>query len=134
VPSPSGPVLVRGMIVWAWTVDSAGCNPKSRPAVLLFSEDEVPPGEPLPAIAITGTLPKPLPSDYVELPWHRSRHPRTGLNKRCAAVCGWKMLVTPGDEVRILGRVPDSLFQEICSKVQAMHPLPPSPPAPPQAP
>src|SRR2546423_267685 len=52
--------LVRGLIVWAETPDPAGRNPKERPVVLLTSEDEVPAGNPLIAVGITGTLATPL--------------------------------------------------------------------------
>ncbi len=57
-------------------------------------------------VAITTVLPDPLPSDYVPLPWHAQRHPRTGLNKRNAAVCSWLVAVDAGRVARNIGHVP----------------------------
>lgn len=113
--------LVRGLIVWALTPDPAGRNPKERPVVLLTSEDEVPTGNPLIAVGITGTLPTPLPPDYVLLPWHRSGHPYTGLNKKCAAWCAWRVTVPLTGDIEVMGRVPDKEFAEICAKVNAIQ-------------
>jgi hypothetical protein len=111
--------LVRGLIVWATTPDPAGRNPKKRPVVLLTSQDEVPPGDPLIGVGVTGTLPAPLPADFVLLPWHRSHHPYTGLNKKCAAWCSWRVTIPLDDELEVMGRVPDGVFAEICEKVKA---------------
>jgi len=123
--------LVRGLIVWATTPDPAGRNPKKRPVVLLTSQDEVPPGNPLIGVGVTGTLPAPLPPDYVLIPWHRSRHPYTGLNKKCAAWCSWRVTIPLTDDVQVMGRVPDNAFVEICEKVKAgiiaQPPVPSSP-------
>src|SRR5260370_8727024 len=55
-------------------------NFKERPAVILTSEEDVPPGEPLIAVAATSRLSKPFPPDYVSLPWHRKKHAGTQLN------------------------------------------------------
>jgi hypothetical protein len=68
------------------------------------------------AVAITGTLSLPLPNDHVELPWHAQKHPRTGLTKRCAAVCSWLLEVMEEDVVSIGGRVPDNKLLEILEK------------------
>jgi mRNA-degrading endonuclease toxin of MazEF toxin-antitoxin module len=115
--------LRRGLIVWATVPDAAGRNPKKRPMILLTSEDEVPPGAPLLGVGITGTLPVPLPPDHVPLPWHRARHPFTGLTKKCAACCSWIALVTVTDEVEVMGRVPDKEFADICLKVKTIQAL-----------
>jgi mRNA-degrading endonuclease toxin of MazEF toxin-antitoxin module len=123
--------LVRGLIIWATTPDPAGRNPKRRPVVLLTSQEEVPAGNPLIGVGITGTLPAPLPSDYVLLPWHRSRHPYTGLTKKCAAWCNWRVTIPPNDELEVMGRVPDNVFAEICNKVKAAIDAQPSQQPPP---
>jgi hypothetical protein len=99
----------------------AGRNPKERPVVLLTSEDEVPAGEPLIAVGITGTLATPLPPDFVLLPWHRSRHPQTGLNKKSAAWCSWLVTIQITEDLEVMGRVPDKEFAEICAKVKAIQ-------------
>jgi mRNA-degrading endonuclease toxin of MazEF toxin-antitoxin module len=113
--------LVRGLIVWADIPDPAGRNPKKRPVVLLTSEDEVPTGDPLVAVGITGTLPNPLPPDYVLLPWHRSGHPYTGLKKKSAAWCRWVATVPLTADLEVMGRVPDRAFEAIAAQVRAIH-------------
>ena len=113
--------LVRGLIVRASTADPAGRNPKKRPVVLLTSENEVPAGEPLIGIGITGSLPNPLAPEYVLLPWHRAKHPFTGLNKKCAARCRWRITIPITDDLEAIGRVPDKVFAEICTMVNTIQ-------------
>jgi mRNA-degrading endonuclease toxin of MazEF toxin-antitoxin module len=113
--------LVPGLIVRAEVLDSEGRNSKSRPLVLLTGEDDTPAGEPLIAVAISGTLPRRLPAHYVLLPWHRAGHPQTGLKKKCAAVCNWFSKVNGTESVEVMGRVPDPVFEEIRQKVRTVH-------------
>jgi hypothetical protein len=89
--------------------------------VLLTGDDDTPPDAPLIAVAISGTLPKPLPDHYVLLPWHRAGQRQTGLKKKCAAVCNWFAKVDRSESVQVMGRVPDPQFAEIRQKVQAVH-------------
>jgi hypothetical protein len=111
--------LVPGSIVRAVVPDSSGRNPKPRPLVLLSGEDDTPADAPLVAVAISGTLPAPLPDLYVLLPWDRAGHRQTGLKKKCAAVCNWFSLVNRSESVQVMGRVPDPQFEEIRQKVRA---------------
>ena len=76
-----------------------GRNPKDRPAVVMTTADLEGQGMPLLIIAVTTLIPHPLPDDHLLLLWQRPRHPRTGLTKRCAAVCSWLTWI---DEERIL--------------------------------
>jgi mRNA-degrading endonuclease toxin of MazEF toxin-antitoxin module len=108
----------RGCIVQARVLDAQHRNPKVRPVVIVTSATDLDPGDPHLAVAITGTLPLPLPSDYVELPWHSQKHPRTGLTKPSAAACGWLVEVMEEDMVRICGRVPDDKMLEILEKTE----------------
>lgn len=80
------PKLVLGRIVWAEVADANGIR-KLRPAVIVTPTDQLTPTAPFDVVAITSRLDDPLPEDHVLLPWHPRRHPRTGLNRRCAAVC-----------------------------------------------
>jgi hypothetical protein len=89
--------------------------------VLLTGDADTPTDEPLVAVAITGTLPTPLPDYYVLLPWDRARHPKTGLKKKCAAVCNWFAKVQRSESVEVMGRVPDPQFAEIRQRVQAIR-------------
>jgi mRNA-degrading endonuclease toxin of MazEF toxin-antitoxin module len=81
------PTLEQGRIVWAEVVDLSGRNRKARPLVILTPSEEVPPGEPFIAVAVTTQLSKPLPADHVLLPWHAQKRVGTRLSAPCAAVC-----------------------------------------------
>jgi mRNA-degrading endonuclease toxin of MazEF toxin-antitoxin module len=119
--------LQQGRIVWATIRDPNGENPKERPAVIVTATEEIHPDQPFVAVAITGTLPRPLPPEYVELPWHRSGHPRTGLKKRCAAVCTWLLALQASDIQGYGGIVPELLLRAILERLPQTPP--PQPPA-----
>jgi hypothetical protein len=110
--------LVPGLIVRAVVPDQAGRNPKARPVVLLSGEEDTPADAPLVAVAISSTLPTPLPDHYVVLPWHPAGHRRTGLKKKCAAVCNWFAKVQRSEALQVMGRVPDPQFEQIRQKVR----------------
>jgi mRNA-degrading endonuclease toxin of MazEF toxin-antitoxin module len=69
-------------------------------------------------VAITSTLLNPLPDDYVLLPWHAQKHPRTGLNRKSAAVCSWITSISTDDIKNMVGTVPASTFATIAAKIQ----------------
>jgi hypothetical protein len=77
--------LETGRIVWAEVADTNGIR-KLRPAVIVTPTDQLASGEPIDVVAVTSRLTDPLPDDHVLSPWHPRGHPRTGLNRRCAAV------------------------------------------------
>jgi hypothetical protein len=52
------------------------------------------------------TRSEPLPHDHVLLPWHAQGHPRTGLNRKCRAVCTWVARIRHRDIRAIAGVVP----------------------------
>ncbi len=119
--------LQQGRIIWVTVRDPNGENPKERPAVIVTATEEIRPEQPFVAVAITGTLPRPLPPEYVELPWHRSGHPRTGLRKRCAAVCTWLIETQARDVKDCGGIVPESQMRAILERLpQAPPPQPPT--------
>jgi hypothetical protein len=110
--------LAAGTIVWAEIADANGVR-KLRPAVIVAPTDQLVPAEPFDVVAITSRLADPLPDDHVLLPWDRRGHPRTGLNRRCAAVCTWLAQIMAGDIQDVAGIVPTPILVTILSKIAA---------------
>lgn len=112
-------IIPRGTVVLAEVVDPQGRNPKTRPLVVIEDFDDG--DDDVFCVAVTTAVPKPLPADCVNLPWHRDRRQsKTGLTAACVAVCNW---VVSLDETRIeqtIGRVPDSRLAEIVERVQSL--------------
>jgi mRNA-degrading endonuclease toxin of MazEF toxin-antitoxin module len=94
-------------------LDPQGRNPKDRACVLVSTPERIAAGGPYKMVAITTVLPNPLPFDHVPLPWYAQRHPRTGLNKRNAAVCSWRVEVEASRIDRTIGRIPDKHLYKI---------------------
>ena len=95
-----------------------------RPAVVLTSTADVEAGGPLRIIAVSTVVPEPLPPDYVLLPWDPTGRARTGLRRRCAAVCSWPASVGAGDIQGFIGIVPGKVLMEIMEKVNALREKP----------
>jgi len=110
-----------GQIAWAEVADANGIC-KVRPVIIITTDDRITPTGSLEIVAITSFLPDPLPAEYVLLPWHAQGHPRTGLNRKSAAVCNWQARITLGDIQDIAGVVPGPQLLEIMSKVAASTP------------
>ena len=117
-----------GQIVWAELADAHGVR-KLRPAVVVTPTHRISAAGPLEVVAVTSRIPQPLPGDHVLLPWHPRGHPRTGLNRRCAAVCGWIARIVPGDIQNVAGLIPGPVLLDMLSRIAAPQPNPP--PAPP---
>jgi mRNA-degrading endonuclease toxin of MazEF toxin-antitoxin module len=81
--------------------------------VVVTPSDELDEEGPIFVVAITTTLPDPLPDDHVPIPWQRPRHPRTGLNERNAAVCHWLASVELDRIDRVIGLVPNAELARI---------------------
>jgi mRNA-degrading endonuclease toxin of MazEF toxin-antitoxin module len=109
-------LLQLGRIVWAEIADANGI-PKLRPAVIVTPSDRITPSTLLDVIAVTSRVPEPLPQDHVLLPWQAQGHPRTGLNRKCAAVCTWVARIRQTDIRDVAGIVPGSVLLEILSKI-----------------
>jgi mRNA-degrading endonuclease toxin of MazEF toxin-antitoxin module len=120
--------LQLGRIVWAEIADANGI-PKLRPAVIVTPSDRITPATPLDIIAVTSRVPEVLPDDHVLLPWHAQGHPRTGLNRKFAAVCTWVARIRHTDIRDVAGVVPGAVMLEILSKVTALLSPPSDPPA-----
>lgn len=99
------PPVQFGQIVWADLADANGVR-KARPAVVITPSDRITASGPLEVVAITSRLPQPLPGDHILLPWHARGHPRTRLNRKCAAVCSWLARIAPTDIQSVAGIVP----------------------------
>lgn len=108
-------VIVVGLL------DPQGRNPKDRACVLVSPPEWIAAGGPFDVVAITTLLPDPLPFDHVPLPWHAQRHPRTGLDKRNAAVCSWLAEVEASRAVRTIGHVPGKQLLQIASVLRALQ-------------
>ena len=103
-------------------LDPQGRNPKTRPAVVMTPTDQIIAGGPLYVIGITTTLtPRPTDDDFVALPWHADRHPRTGLDKRNAAVCRWLAYFDRTQVLRVIGHLPPRKLERIKDKVRNMR-------------
>src|SRR5207248_912528 len=99
-------------IVWAEIADANGIR-KLRPAVIVTPTDRLTPTGPFDVVAVTSRLPDPLPGDHVLLPWHPRGHPRTGLNRWCAALCTWLVQITATDIQDMAGIVPNPVMAVI---------------------
>ena len=112
--------LEQGHIVAIEVLDPENRNPKVRPVVIVSPTDEIGFDAPFWGVAITGTLPRLLPKEYVPIPYHRAGHPRTGLKKRCAAKCDWFVEIHNDQVVRSIGRVPVAVLSSIIQQVDAL--------------
>jgi mRNA-degrading endonuclease toxin of MazEF toxin-antitoxin module len=108
VPKPE-----QGCIIEVQIRDPNQQNVKVRPAVIVSETTEIEAEHRILCVAITGTFPTKLPDDCVLLPYHRQGHPRTGLKKRCVAMCTWLFEIEEADIRKYIGRVPDRQLQEI---------------------
>ena len=113
--------LQQGSIVWVRMTDPNGVNPKERPAVVVTPTEEIVPGEALVVVAVTSTFTRPLPTNRVELPWHNSGHPVTGLRRRCIAVCDWLIAVDQVAIINVVGIVPVRVLDTILVQLPPMN-------------
>ena len=69
---------------------------------------------------MTGTLPRPLTSDYVMLPYKNppGRHPKTGLTKLAAVLCTWVVDIGADAIKGRSGFVPPSLMALVHAKTK----------------
>ena len=107
--------LQIGRIVWAEIADRNGIR-KQRPAIIVSSTDAA---GVLTVVAVTSRVPNSLPDDHVLLPWHPQGHPRTGLNRKSAAVCSWLSQIAASDILNVAGIVPGVELLAILTKISA---------------
>jgi len=106
--------LQIGRIVWAEVADRNGIR-KQRPAIIVSSATDS--SDKLTIVAVTSRVPDILPDDHVSLPWHPQGHPRTGLNRRSAAVCSWVSQIDACDVLAASGIVPGVELLAILNKI-----------------
>jgi hypothetical protein len=112
----------RGSIVLvANMLDPHGRNPKDRPCVVVTEPGDAPEGF-LAVVAISTIVPEPLPEDYVLLPWHPRGHPKTGLDKRNAAIGRWVEVVDGSRIIRKVGIVPDKQLIAMAEVLDRLYP------------
>lgn len=109
-----------GQIVWAEIADANGVR-KARPAVVVTPSERITATAPLEVAAMTSQLPQPLPADHVLLPWNARGHPRTGLNRKCAAVCSWIARIATADIQSVAGIVPGAVLLDIMARIAAIQ-------------
>ena len=110
-----------GEIILASAIlDPQGRNSKDRPVVIVTPQEEIDLDSTLDVVAITTLIPDPLPDDHVLLPWQTPRHPRTGLNKKCAAVGKWLMVIDSIRVIRRLGFIPGEQRKELMAVLERL--------------
>jgi hypothetical protein len=121
--SPPGSAHDYGSIVIvADMLDPHGRNPKDRPCVVVTRPGDAPAGHQV-VVAISTLLPDPLPDDYVPLPWHRSNHPRTGLNMKNAAIGRWVEVIEDSRIIRTVGIVPGKPLMALAEVLERLYPI-----------
>ena len=88
-----------------------------RPAIIVTPSEEIDPSGWLNLVAVTSRVPDPLPTDHVLLPWQAQGHSRTGLNRRCAAVCTWVVRIRASDVKGIAGVLPGAVILKVLEKI-----------------
>jgi mRNA-degrading endonuclease toxin of MazEF toxin-antitoxin module len=110
-------------------IDPQGRNPKCRPAVIVTPNEDIREDGEVWVVDISTQLDEAPTDVQVELPWHRNRHPRTGLKERCAAVCTWLVKVRVANIQECAGTVPGRQLLEILQRIK-----PPAAPVEPSLP
>jgi mRNA-degrading endonuclease toxin of MazEF toxin-antitoxin module len=111
----------QGRIILAEVLDPQNRNPKKRHLVIVSRNDQIEAGKPFWCVAITGTLPRKLTNEFVLLPFQRSGRSLTGLTKRCAAMCSWRLEIDESQVIRYVGRVPDDKLDAIIQAIEDLQ-------------
>jgi len=109
--------LRQGAIAWVKLKDPRG-GKKTRPVVVVTGDPEIQAGGKIHGVAVTSRVDGR--EDEVELPWHRSRHPYTGLSKPSVAVCSW-VVDFMADQVEVIeGMVPRDRLINILEQLRRL--------------
>lgn len=106
--------------------DTNGVNAKSRPCVVVTTDEDLAAGGTFVVVAISTLLPGPTPHGAVAMRYDPRGHPRTGLKTRCAAFATWRVEVEPGRIARTIGRVPDGDMLRLARLIAEQEGRPPS--------
>jgi mRNA-degrading endonuclease toxin of MazEF toxin-antitoxin module len=109
--------LQQGRIVEARVSDLQGRNDKPRPVVIISETEDIKPGQLFTCVAITSSVPDPLPAEYVMLPFAQGGNCMTKLSKKSAAACHWIRQITDADVVFERGTVPPTHMERIKERV-----------------
>ena len=113
--------IIRGSIVWASVVDPNGRNPKERPAIVISSDKHILSSDELVAVAVSSRVQLADGAQNVRIPWHRGRHPVTGLDRPCVAVCDWLIRLNKVDIIDVGGTCPPKQLMEILQTVARLY-------------
>jgi len=86
--------------------------------VIVTSDADIRPDGEVWVVAISTELDQSPPEDQVALPWDARKHPRTGLTKRCAAVCTWMAKVNVASIQNIVGKVSGRPLLDILTRIK----------------
>jgi hypothetical protein len=92
--------LEYGQIVLAHVSDG---HFKARPVVMLTPTNAILPSEPIEVACVSTHIERPMPPHHIPLPWHRGRHPRTGLDKPNVVKCDWLARIDQTEIIRAWG-------------------------------
>jgi hypothetical protein len=112
-----------GNLIWTELEDANGFR-KVRPAVIVTSTADIAAGHKLRVVAVTTSLPDPLPDDHILLPWDRQGKARSGLKRKCAAVTSWQADITKADVREIVGILPPAVIDRLLAKIAEAAPSP----------
>jgi hypothetical protein len=116
------PNIEQGTIVLARVLDPQKRNPKTRRVLIITPTVHIRLNSPFEFVAITGTIPRPMPPDYVLLPWAApGGRSVTGLTKKAAAVCSWTDFITHNDVIRRMGTTPPAFLLRILTIVASLR-------------
>ncbi len=101
-----------GQIVYAYIDDSKGST-KSRPSLIISSDEECNSGSDLLVLAITKRMEEPCPPYHFKVHDRHVRDPLTGLDFPCVVKCNWVREIKPRRIERRVGNMPDELLQRI---------------------
>ena len=104
-----------GRVIWADVVDPQGRPAGEHAAIILTTKAEYAAGQPIKAVVISSKLHLGTPGAMVMMK-HLKRergHPRTGLTKKCAAMCNRIVSVEESDIRRYCGLIYGKDLEEI---------------------
>lgn len=88
-----------------------------RPAMVLRSEEN---SSNVLVVAISTSLSRPLPADWLPLPFAPGGHETTGLDRECVLKCDWVVVVPESRIIRVMGAVSNSILERAKERVVAM--------------
>jgi len=90
--------IERGRIVWITNlVDPQGKPTGDHRAVILTTKEDQDAGKPIQAVVISSKFNSLPATSIVSLPYLKSGHPQTGLDRPSAVICTWKVIVNEED-------------------------------------